>query len=557
MLAGSSIKALVDRLVKRTSDSDEIPAQAQQPASDAASNERPPRGCVALVSASAILDANASLIANIRRSFGMTNVDFEAHVLPLLERYAEHVHLIPASACSEFHQPGGLFRLCLEIAFYSLQASEGLMFPTERFESESLETKHAWRYACFLSGLFCEAYRCTDCIVRTTDQDGTWPGPDRSLYQWAAELQLPAYHVHWGTSANQSRAVSLVIATHVVPPATMEWLRAGNPKAWITLLNAISGFGGSVTDLVWDTVRTCTQLVLNRNRATLQSDDTLRGPLSIETALHDGMRRLVELGSWTPNVAGEPLWVSHDGVFLVWPEAAQQLLAYLQRSGARQVPQSPDALAAILIRSHIATPDANGRATWTMTDPFTGADTACIHISSPVSLLGSRWGAIEPIALRPVTPAVRREQATGEAPPSSPAQEAHSSKTSGEVSVKVKEIKREGPRLILPLAMEPIVSDALRAIFTTWVAGTSGSLVWKHPKGVFIALSEFAKQGCDEAEAVRVAFEAGLLYVDPSAPKVKVLKWRLDDGVVPGIVVAAQHIRAPRSNQPMSEGHHE
>lgn len=76
-----------------------------------------------------LLASVEELVARIRMCFGIDRDTFELDVQPLLRNYAAYVHLLPATADNYFSAPGGLLRLGLEVAVFSLHGTDAHIFP--------------------------------------------------------------------------------------------------------------------------------------------------------------------------------------------------------------------------------------------------------------------------------------------------------------------------------------------------------------------------------------------------------------------------------------------
>ena len=107
-----------------------------------------------------LIDSQSQLMSRIRTVAGGADDEFNEMYMSVIRNLAAYVHLLPASKLETHTGAGGLFRLSLEMGFYSLQASEGVIFtPTEGVERRhNLEPR--WRYAAFLAG------SAASCIVR-------------------------------------------------------------------------------------------------------------------------------------------------------------------------------------------------------------------------------------------------------------------------------------------------------------------------------------------------------------------------------------------------------
>lgn len=100
-----------------------------------------------------ILATQAELIEKVRNSLGFTVDDFNRLVLPVIQRYAAFVHLLPASESHHHRGAGGLFRHGLEVAFWAAQASESVIFSIEGTPRERRDNEPRWRLASCFSGL--------------------------------------------------------------------------------------------------------------------------------------------------------------------------------------------------------------------------------------------------------------------------------------------------------------------------------------------------------------------------------------------------------------------
>ncbi len=106
-----------------------------------------------------LLASAEDLVARIRLCFGIDRGSFDSDVQPLLHRFAAYVHLLPATADNYFSTPGGLLRLGLEVAFFSLQGTDAHIFSGRSTISARRQLEPRWRQATFIGGLCCELHR--------------------------------------------------------------------------------------------------------------------------------------------------------------------------------------------------------------------------------------------------------------------------------------------------------------------------------------------------------------------------------------------------------------
>ena len=122
-----------------------------------------------------LLASNDDLIGRIRLCFGIDRETFERDVLVLLQRYAACVHLLPATADNYFSAPGGLLRLGLEVAFFSLQGTDAHIFAGRSTISARRQLEPRWRHATFIAGLCCELHHVLSHIIVADAAGDEWP----------------------------------------------------------------------------------------------------------------------------------------------------------------------------------------------------------------------------------------------------------------------------------------------------------------------------------------------------------------------------------------------
>ena len=112
-----------------------------------------------------LLASNDDLIGRIRLCFGIDRDTFERDVQVLLRRYAACVHLLPATADNYFSTPGGLLRLGLEVAFFSLQGTDAHIFAGRSTISVRRQLEPRWRMPRSSPGC---AASCTACSATSS-----------------------------------------------------------------------------------------------------------------------------------------------------------------------------------------------------------------------------------------------------------------------------------------------------------------------------------------------------------------------------------------------------
>ncbi|MES2091797.1 MAG: TraI domain-containing protein, partial [Pseudomonadota bacterium] len=114
-----------------------------------------------------LLLQQAALLARIKLCHGSDREDFEATVVSLIRRYADLVHLLPATADNYFSKPGGLLHLGMEVGFFALQGTDAHIFSGRSTISARRHLEPRWRLATFIAGLCSEAHRVLTHVIVT------------------------------------------------------------------------------------------------------------------------------------------------------------------------------------------------------------------------------------------------------------------------------------------------------------------------------------------------------------------------------------------------------
>ncbi|THF64958.1 relaxase [Pseudothauera nasutitermitis] len=486
-----------------------------------------------------LLAGEADLIARIKLCYGADRDGFERDILSLARRYAACVHLLPATAGNYFSTPGGLLRLGLETAFFSLQGTDAHIFSGRTSISSRHQLEPRWRHATFIAGLCCELHRLMSHVIVTDDAGAVWPAFLQPLADWLAARGSARYFLRWRPEAAEARGLGLFALPLVVPPAVMADLAEGNTVIVPHLLASIGGIPVYRERNVLDElVRRSLALVIDRNLAA--SADRYGSPQygsHLERYLVDALRRLAGANSaWTPNTEKSRLWYGQDGLFLVWPGGAEDVRQLLEADQLAGIPKAPETMLELLLAASVFEAAEAERPFWSILPPGAKSPLDAVKLSTPAILLVGidpppvplpQALAVEPGAAPPppATPPVSPPAPPAAPPPGGtqlpliPPSDPPAEETASTVplATSVEALPPEPappppPRFALqaPLRLNPVVRAALAdALRTLDEDGDAAACIVAD--GIFVPLETFARHGVQPSLAIRALVETKLL----------------------------------------------
>jgi len=490
------------------------------------------------------------LVSRIRLCFGLGREDLENDVQPLLRSYASYVHLLPATADNYFSAPGGLLKLGLEVAFFSLQGTDAHIFSGRATISERRQLEPRWRLATFVGGLCCELHRVLTHVAVTDAHGGQWPAYLTPLSAWLADRGAERYFVRW-RKADESRGLGLFALPLVVPPSTLQFLDESNTVIVPHLLASVGGTplyrDANVLDSL---VRRSLALVIDRH---LQTNFGRYGAPQLGSHLEryivDAMRRLsINNPSWVPNRDRSRTWFAPDGLFLVWPQSAADVLALLDADQVPGIPKAPATVLDLLMAAGVIASQDDGHATWTILPPGAKAPLEAVKLSSPEILLAD----LNPQPQVLPKPIACRAVATKSAEPAAPAspQEPPGTQYSllepaiAEDDTPASPAASAPPTFSLnaPLRLNPAVRDALAAIVHTLNGPGSEAAARTVAAGLFVPLPAFERHGIQPASAIRALAELRMLAL-PNRGQAPTVTHDFGGQAALGLVIAPQFVQ--------------
>jgi len=303
-----------------------------------------------------ILATQTELLDAIRHTLALPAEAFQTVVLPVIARYAAFTHLLPASEAHHHRGAGGLFRHGLEVAYWAVMASEGVLFGIGSTPLERKGQEPRWRLAVCLAGLLHDIGKpVSDLSILDRDGSTQWNPYLENLTDWAAKNGVDRYFLRWRDKRHQRHEqFSVLVTERVLTPECLSYLTQHGPEIMQAMLEAIAGVdrGAMFHTLVIEADRKSVERDLKANH--IPVDTSLGVP--VEKYLLDAMRRLIGSGRWTANTRGARIWRFADGLHVVWKAGAQEVSELLAKDRIPGIPRDPDTLADILIERGLAVP---------------------------------------------------------------------------------------------------------------------------------------------------------------------------------------------------------
>ncbi|BDI06055.1 hypothetical protein CATMQ487_30250 [Sphaerotilus microaerophilus] len=533
-----------------------------------------------VVAIDSLLAAQAGWLTRIRLAHGGGIAGFEAELLPLIQRYASCVHLLPAASEGPFSEAGGLFQLGLQTAFFALQGTDARIFagPSSLTTRQQLEPR--WRLATFAAGLCGELHRVAD-RLEVSDEAGQqrWHPLLEPLVDWLQRQQMRHYQFRWLSRRPSARSLGLFLLPQVLPQALLRQLAEGHDLVLPHLMASVSGVPVYPEPNVLDAlVRRALWLCLQQGRSPSNTgEDPAWADEVLQRELIDGMRQLAASDpGWVVNREKSRLWWAADGAYVVWPGGGEDVLRLLTASGLIDLPRGAKEAAEVLLRSGAVEPRPDGSELWSIRPPGGRGALDALKLRHPGQVgLGTDSAPAMPLADElctrsapaaaiavPRRPMEAFAPAPAATPPDSSAEELFAQATASAMPTSPTEQltlledsaapTSEGvpsppePTWVLdaPLRLSPAIRSALAvalaspALQPQWGARASEP---QTPSPLFVPLSALSGTGPQPAAILRALREAGMLEVAAGeAPTVQ----RMLDGVsVPGLLLSARYLR--------------
>lgn len=303
-----------------------------------------------------LLESERDLVVRLREILGLSIEDTQKYLDPVLLRYAETVHLLPASEIHHHRNIGGLLNHGLEVGYWSGQFSLGYVFEYQGPLRYKRENALLWRFAFILGGMLHDLGKTvSDMVVTDSSGQHIWSPFKESVWEWSERLNLEGYYVYWRKNRVHKRheSVGFPLAHRVIGADVIDLLSNLDDSLIPTLFNFLGGKIDNETPLAKSVLKAdshSTKISLERNGVPINT--YLQGsPLDLRIV--EIMRELSSK-RWTTNQPDSVIWHLPDGLFIHWDKAVEDINRMVAGMGFVGIPKDAGILADTLIDCGVA-----------------------------------------------------------------------------------------------------------------------------------------------------------------------------------------------------------
>ncbi len=359
-----------------------------------------------------VLQPHAETMAKIRHLVEREE-DWGRWYLPLIERYAAFVHLLPASEYHHHRGAGGLLSHGLEVGLYCIQRAHDKLYGMHLEPRLRRLARPRWQYGCFVAGLCHDVAKPVVLLRAVLEPSGRdlpdwddrcWRPLAQDLVTWCREKGAERYWVVFRRKrqAKDHERLAGLALDRVLTAADRAYLSEYDSELLLNVMGTVqkeAGMDHEMSKLVLSADRRSVQEDLGRSN--LARDIGQEVGLPVMRIISDAMLRLVREDVWRVNVAGGRLWYLESGLYLVWPEGGKDIGLLLDRDEAyRGVPRNPQTLAQIMLEWQFIEATSEGSPFWWVTLEGVTEKLLALKIREPRGLLevmpapwpGEVWG---------------------------------------------------------------------------------------------------------------------------------------------------------------------
>lgn len=312
-----------------------------------------------------MLDVAREQIAELRNELGYHEEDFQRIALPMVRRYFEWVHLLPASANHHHARLGGLALHGLDVATRAARATHNSVLDFDPSYTTDLalraKRRRLWPLAVASAGLTHDLGKVLiDQIITCADTGALWNPFAEPLLGWAERNRVKRYAIRWrgGDRFHRHEPFGLLLFGNIIGTEIMGLLASLGRDVMEAVLSC---FATDVPDK--SGIRA---MVLNADVESVKQDRDEAQAIwnesgfAVDPVLHrllEAGNRLLQKRDWRPNAEGHHILVSDEGAWLLWPQAFNSMRMLLGQEGQLAgIPADANEVASMFVRAKIAKP---------------------------------------------------------------------------------------------------------------------------------------------------------------------------------------------------------
>ena len=280
------------------------------------------------------------LLDSIEHRMRLSQANFRADCLPVLQAFAEYVQFLPASESHHHAQPGGLWVHALEVLDAALAIRCGTEMPRGASTEERKRVEHRWSVGVFIAALLHDIGKpMADLRITLYGRDARQGQPWAAVAGTMRSAGGTHYSVDFAPPDARDytlhQRLPAILMQQVVSQRVMRWL-ADDAVLMRDLLAYLAG--ESVDGALSEIVKRADSDSVRRN--------LLHGPRTrfatartrpVIERLMDALRRMVRDGVSLPlNRSGAVGWVADDCVWFVCGRLADEVRNYLSEHESGQ-----------------------------------------------------------------------------------------------------------------------------------------------------------------------------------------------------------------------------
>lgn len=335
-------------------------------------------------SADDLLLGQAEILNMLRIHSAAKHAVFQQRFEEPLRRLAAYVSNLPGSASCAFAGEGGLFRASIECAFLTFRAADGRIFTGDKGVEDRHRLEERWRYVCFAAGLLYPLGASLSAMQVLNEKGAAWAPEFEGLTQWCGHENR--YYVTWSDEGAEPGPASLaaMLVNTILGRENINWLNAGAPDLIRSVTDIVSGARVAVPTIAAAVIEDIWKSIHERETARRhQNYGRLLVGSHISPYVIDAMVVLSK-SAWKVNE--QTLYADREGVYLQWPEAAQDIIGFCAERGYRGIPASEGGLLTMMVSNKIIQAGADGLSMHEIADQ-NGEILRAIRLSKPGLLL--------------------------------------------------------------------------------------------------------------------------------------------------------------------------